>query len=395
MRQKVCFVPGLLPGEEALVQVTQNKKNFQRAEVVELLQASEHRRASPCPYQKECGGCPLMSLDYKEQFLWKKNSSEEAMRKFAGIDLIYEDLYPAQQRLFYRNKLTLFMEEGRVGLKRQRSSQLVPIENCIVADRAFTPFFGILEGKKDLFSVVLRRADEGVMVILQGEKLNKDEVLYSELERAGARSIYFCQQKKDNLSLSGKLYHLKGEKTLNYSVMDREFSLTPRSFFQIHQEQARKLYELVRDYANLQKHQSVLDLYSGQGTLGAYLSSYAGEVTGVEVIKEAVYYGSLRLPSGMKLLEGRVEAMELAKADVVVLDPPRVGVEGEVIQKILHMSPEKIIYVSCNPVTQARDIKRLLPFYKVERAGLVDLFPQTAHVESVILMQRHGLKEGK
>ncbi|NLY37266.1 MAG: class I SAM-dependent RNA methyltransferase [Tissierellia bacterium] len=389
INEKVCFVPGLLPGEEAFVEVIENKKNFQRGRVLELLQPSEHRVSSPCPYQGECGGCPLMPLEYNEQFLWKKNFSERTMKKMAGLDLIYGDLIPADKTLFYRNKLTLFIENGKVGFKEQRSSQVVPIENCMVADESFAPFFSILEGREDLFSAVLRKADEGVMVILQGERLKKDYKFYRELAEAGAKSIYFSEQKKGDPSLSGRLSHLRGEKTLSYHVMGREFSLTPRSFFQIHKEQARKLYELVRDFADLQKDQSVLDLYCGQGTLGAYLASYARNVIGVEVVQEAVNQAEQSIPSNMELLQGRVEHMDLPKVDVVILDPPRAGVEDQVIQKLLDMGPDKILYVSCNPVTQARDIKKLLTSYSVEKAGLVDLFPNTAHIESVMLLTRN------
>ncbi|HZK10426.1 MAG TPA: class I SAM-dependent RNA methyltransferase [Clostridia bacterium] len=387
--KKVCFIPGLLPGEEALIEVTENKKNYARGRVKEILHFSEHRREAPCAYQGDCGGCPLMPLEYKEQFLWKKSFSERTMKKIAGLDISYDDLIEADKRLYYRNKLTLFMDQGRVGLKRQASSQVIPIKECMVADKAFASFLPILEGRKGFFSLVLRKADEGVMVILQGEKLEKDERFYDELEKAGAESIYFCKQKKEARSLSGDLHRLRGEKTLPYHVMGREFSLTPRSFFQIHKDQARKLYELVKDYADLKKEDRVLDLYSGQGTLGAYLSPEAGEVLGVELIEEAVYYGSQRIPSTMKLLQGRVEDMELAQVDLVILDPPRGGLEEGLIKKLLAMKPERIIYVSCNPVTQARDLKKLLSSYKITRAGLLDLFPHTTHVESIILLQKN------
>lgn len=378
---KICFVPGLLPGEEALVEVTEDKKRFQRARVIKRIKSSSHRREAPCAHQQVCGGCPLMPWDDLQQFSWKKDFCEKTMEKIAGIAMSYEDLFPAEQTLHYRNKLTLFLEKGRLGLRKPLSQELAPIISCPLGDRSFQKFYTLLEGRRELSSVILRKADEGVLVVLIGKR-PPDESFLDQLERAGARSIYFARE-----AAEGSDQYLCGEKWLPYAVMGRSFSLTPRSFFQINPEQSEKLYRLVKTYAEPIKDEVILDLYSGQGTLGAYLSEGAKAVVGIEANGEAVRYGRKNLPQNMQLIHAKVEDTPLPQADTIILDPPRAGLKPSVIERIKEIRPKKIIYVSCNPVTQARDLA-LLKDYRILRAGLVDLFPQTSHVETVVLMSR-------
>lgn len=385
--KKVCFVPGLLPGEEALIEIVQKKKNFMRGRLVEILVPSPHRIEGGCEHSEDCGGCPLINLDYKEQFRWKLSFAKKSFEKMAKVDIDFEDLYPAEESFHYRNKLTLFLEDGRLGLRRPGSHKLAPIKACKLGDKSFDVFYPLLEGRRDLHSVILRRADKGGMLILIGEKPFKDEGFLDELMAAGAISIYHSREKKEDRSLSGKLIHLRGEKNPIFTVMDRKFSLTPRSFFQVNKAQADKLYKLVEEYLKPEGDERLLDLYSGQGTLGAYLAPHVEEVLGVEVVGEAVSFGKKSLPNNMSLIHSRVEDLDLPQMDSLIVDPPRAGLSPLVIKKILEISPEKIVYVSCNPVTQARDIA-LLDGYRVERAGLVDMFPNTAHVETVVLMSR-------
>lgn len=387
---KVCFVPGLLPGEEALIEITEEKARFSRGILIEVLKSSPARRKSPCAYQGDCGGCPIMHLDETEQILWKKNSTEKNMEKIAGVQIIFEDIFPAERTLGYRNKLTLFYKEGALAMRKANSHELVPIDDCLLAQKEMREILPFLQGQRELHSLVLRRGDQGMMVILQGEKFMENPELYENLEQAGVKSIYFCQQKQNLPALSGKITHVRGKRLLDYTVMDRNFSLSPRSFFQINQEQMEQLYELVLQYAELEKDNRVLDLYSGQGTLGAFVAGHCMEVIGIEFVEEAVELGEKHLPANMKLVQGKVEdhAKSLPKVDVVILDPPRAGLHPKVIEALMRIEPKRIVYVSCDPATQARDIKALLSAYKIERAGLVDLFPNTHHVESVALLSK-------
>lgn len=390
IEHKICFVPGLLPGEEALIEITEEKAKFSRGKLVKLIKKSPKRRESPCPYQGDCGGCPIMPLEDEAQFQWKKTSTEKNMEKLSGISLHFDDLLPADHCLGYRNKVTLFYQEGELAMRKANSHELVPIENCLLAEEELKLFFPLLKGQKGYDSVVLRSSDEGVMVILHGEKLKENLPFYDELIHLGASSIYFCKQKRNLPALTGRLIHLRGKKYLDYRVMERNFSLTPRSFFQINRAQMEKLYKLVLDYAELDKENRVLDLYSGQGTLGAYLAGHCKEVIGIEVVGEAVEMGRKHLPTNMTLLQGKVEdhSKGLPQVDVVIVDPPRAGLHQSVVNALLKMEPERIVYVSCNPATQARDMKVLKNAYEVKRAGLCDLFPNTYHAETIVLMSR-------
>ena len=385
--KKVCFVPGLLPGEEALIEITQKKKNFMRGRLIEILSPSPHRIEGGCQHSEDCGGCPLINFDYKEQFNWKLSFAKKSFEKMAMLEIEFRDLYPAEEIFHYRNKLTLFLEDGRLGLRRPGSHKLAPISTCKLGDRSFDAFYPLIEGRKDLHSLVLRKADQGAMVILIGEKSFKDVDLLDRLIEAGAISIYYSREQKESRSMSGRLTHLKGEKTPSFTVMDRRFSLTPRSFFQVNGAQADNLYQLVREYLDPKANEKLLDLYSGQGTLGAFLAPYVEEVLGVEVVEEAVRFGSKSLPNNMKLIHSKVEDLDLPQVDSLIVDPPRAGLSPSVIEKVLEISPKKIVYVSCNPVTQARDIA-LLEGYKMDRAGLVDMFPNTAHVEAIVKLKR-------
>ena len=392
IENQICFVPGLLPSEVALIEITEEKAKFSRGKIVKLINASPHRREVLCPYQGDCGGCPIMPLEDKAQFQWKKSSTEKNMEKIAGIRLHFDDLLPADKCLGYRNKVTLFYKEGELAMRKANSHELVPIENCLLAEEELKLFFPLLKGQKHYDSVVLRSSDEGVMVIVHGEKLKENPPFYDGLINQGAASIYFCKQKRNLPALSGKLIHLRGKKHLVYKVMERNFSLTPRSFFQINRAQMERLYKLVLDYAELDKENRVLDLYSGQGTLGAYLAGHCKEVIGIEVVGEAVKTGTKHLPKNMTLLQGKVEdySKNLPQVDVVIVDPPRAGLHQSVVNPLLKMEPERIVYVACNPATQARDLKMLGGKYKMKRAGLCDLFPNTYHVETVVLMSRAG-----
>ncbi|MBO8172880.1 MAG: 23S rRNA (uracil(1939)-C(5))-methyltransferase RlmD [Bacillaceae bacterium] len=433
-RKKVVFVNGVLPGEEISARVTRVEKNYIEAELVKVKKASPRRTDPVCSVYAECGGCQLQHVDYEGQLAGKQEHVEQAFQKYVSqFNPDRENAVPVPIRPIvgmedpwgYRNKAQLQVgtANGRLitGLYATGSHRLVDLSECPVQHPRTTEMIRITrdvleelkipaydERKRTgvirtiMARVGMETGESQLALITATENLPRKKELVTRLRSRmpDVKSIVQnINPKKTSLIFGEKTRVLWGEETIREKLGNLQFSLSPRSFFQLNPAQTVKLYDFVREAAALTGKESVVDAYCGVGTIGLWLAADAREVRGIEVIPEAVENARRNAElSGIRnvmFYEGKAEellprwAERGYKPDVLVVDPPRTGLDRKLLDTILAVKPERMVYVSCNPSTLAKDCDVLIKGgYQVKWIQPVDMFPQTGHVECCSLLVR-------
>ena len=413
------FVGRTFPGDEVAVRVTQMKKSYAKAELLEIIKASPVRISPACPHYKECGGCTFQEMDYKEQLVHKQSRVTEALRRIGGIeDPRVEQIVGMKSPLHYRNKAQFPIKDGRVGYFKAKSHDIVPIEECMLqADPALAlaKAFGAFLKKhpKNIYRhLVVKTAATGqVMAILVGNKndVSRLEELVECLDSAvvepySLESLILNINKKPDAQVMGtECITLAGKSHID-DILETDsgtikLEILPLSFYQTNPAQASALYSLVHQYADPKPTDTVLDLYCGAGSIGLSFAHKVARVIGVESVRPAILNANRNaVINGIvnaEFVHGKAEEvfetkLRDVKADLVILDPPRVGCDVRLLDSVIAISPKKLIYVSCNPATLARDIKHLTEngAYTLVEARPVDMFPWTNHVESICKLSR-------
>jgi 23S rRNA (uracil1939-C5)-methyltransferase len=377
---KIVFVNNALPKEIVDIKIVKDKKSYSEAIVLEYIKKSDKRIEPKCPYYEVCGGCDIMHMDYNEQHIFKLNKVKEIINKYTKVDssLIKEIIYDKQFN--YRNKVVLKVNE-KVGYYKKGSNDIVNIDNCLIADPAINEVILKLN-EMDLFNIneiTIRKLDK-IMILID---LSKDRKLDSFIELFDKANIV---KKINNEYL---LVH--GNDYISTKINGIEFRVSIESFFQVNNEVTHLLYSKIIEYAKESKN--VLDLFCGTGTIGMVISKYVDEVTGIEInnqaISDALVNKEINYITNINFINGDVynHLDDLKDIDLVIVDPPRSGLADKSIQQIIQMSPKKIIYVSCDPITLARDINKL-DNYSVKEITLFDMFPNTHHIESLVLIEK-------
>ena len=368
---KIIFVPDLLPNEEALVKIILDKKKYMVGEVVQLVKKSNYRIEPKCPYEN-CG-CALKSLDYLKTLEFKKDKVIDILKRYGEIEGVVKEIVSSRNIYAYRNKITLKVKDGKIGYFKNGTNDLIEINRCEIASKKSNEIIKVLKNSdlSNVREIVIKDFGE-VMLIIKGD-MNIEEL------KPLVNSIY----------INDRLVY--GKKFLIAKLGEFKFYVSKDSFFQVNMDVALKLYNKVLEY--LDGGKSVLDLYCGTGTISLFLSKYFDEVTGTEINEEAVKCAFLNKDlnniSNVRFICGDVsKEIHHLKADNIVVDPPRSGLTNEGINDILKISPERFVYVSCDPMTLARDLKLFKEKYKVKEVTLFDMFPWTYHVESVCLLIR-------
>ena len=386
---KIMFVENALPGEEVEIEVTKEKKQLKEARVTSYQSESLDRRIPPCPYYETCGGCHIMHMDYKKQLEWKQEKVKEILQKFLDKDISFP-IHPiiASEELGYRNKVT-FQVDSKIGYYAKGSNQIVPVKHCnLISEKKNLILSKLSEMQLDNCSQIVIRSSENfeqIMVIFHtNTDVNRKQIV--EALQPYVTSMY----------IKNKQYEcIYGDDSIEEKLGDYIFTISPDSFFQVNTKQAEKMYELVKKYAALEKEDSLLDLYCGTGTIGLYLSDKCKKVLGVEINKQAV--GDAKKNKQANHVENAEFAcsdvaniVDQIKADysVVIVDPPRSGLDSKTISYLKQWNVKRIVYVSCDPVTLARDLNLLKDVYEVVELTPIDMFPQTYHVETVVCLQR-------
>lgn len=386
IEDKVIFIEGALPQEEVLVKDLKLKKNYITATASTILKTSKERKQPECPYYEWCGGCQLMHQKYFEsQLLFKTNKVKDIFTKFSSLkEIPINEICTNLEDFYYRNKITLHVQNGQIGLYQKNSNQIVPIKRCMICNEDINQTLSLIEEKiqqKQLIKqiVIKTTSTHEIMIVINGEIEAKDLLC---LESEKIKSII----------LNHKV--IKGKDCIIEQIHHLKFKISANTFFQVNTKMIPVLYGIVEKYLKEKEYHNALDLYCGSGTISLLLSKKVEHVTGIEVIadaiKDAKYNARLNGITNVDFLLGKVEEhIDLFEnIDLIVVDPPRNGLDKNVIYNILRIKPQTVIYVSCDPITLVRDIEMLKEEYSLLEVTPVDMFPNTYHVESVVVLER-------
>lgn len=421
------FIEGALKGERVNVRIVKSKKNFAYGKLLEVIEPSLERCEAKCSINKRCGGCKLQHSTYKEQLNFKFERVKDCITKIGKLDeSIVQFPLGMDEPWRYRNKvqLPIGMVNGelKIGFFAPRSHEIIDMETCLIQDEIADKVVGItrswikknnikpynIDGKYDetgiLRHIMIRRGftTNEVMVVLvtNGSKLpNKDEFISLITENIpGIKSIVQnINSKPTNVILGQECITLWGESTISDYIGEFKFNISPLSFFQVNPVQTEVLYNKALEYAGLTGDETVFDAYCGTGTITLFLSQKAKKVYGVEIIPQAIENANINAKennaNNVEFFVGESEVVipdlinKGIKADVVVVDPPRKGCDVKLLNAITNIDAKKIVYVSCDPSTLARDLAILEGNgYKTVKVQPVDMFPHTAHIENVALL---------
>lgn len=376
---KVSFISNTIPEEVVDVRIVSSKKNINEGKVISYIEESNDRVIPKCPYYGECGGCDTAFIKYDKALEYKKDIVIDIMKRYADID-VNPDIVYDNNIYGYRNKISLKVYNGKLALVKEGTNELVNISRCLLVNENISKVIELFDSidLTKVSDIVLKGTDE-IMVIING---NIDSNLL----------ISFLNGYVSSIVLNDKVIY--GNDYINIKVSNYSYAVYPKSFFQVNTGMIEKLYDKVKEYTGNGKR--LLDLYCGAGTIGIYLSSNFEYVDGIEVNSDAVDGANLNKKinniSNINFECKKANELTNINYDVIVVDPPRAGLDNVTIGKLLESMADRIVYVSCNPITLARDIKLLSDKYEVCDITLFDMFPNTKHVESIVkLIKRNGV----
>ena len=418
---QVVFVHGAIRGETCDVLVMKVLKNAAFGKIAALVEPSPARRTPDCPYYGRCGGCNFRHMSYDEELWAKRARVQDALTRIGGAEVTVEEILGAEQPLHYRNKsIYPISPAGEVGFYRARSHQVVDVEHCLIqkpeadalaqAVRDYIARFRVepyneATGRGLLRHLYVRTSCRGeslACLLVNGSRLPHEQELVDMLRAAapGVCGVVLGENTRRGNAILGDRYRtLWGRDYLTDTLCGLELRLSVPSFYQVNHDQAQRLYEKALEYAGLTGRELAVDLYCGAGTITQVLARRARHVIGGEIVPEAIRDAedSARR-NGVENVEFLCgDASRLAaelrqrglRPDVICVDPPRKGLAPDVVEAAASMEPERIVYVSCDPATLARDAARFAPLgYRAVRACAVDLFPGTAHIETVVLLSK-------
>ena len=423
---QVVFVHGAVRGETCDVLVMKVLKNAAFGKIAALAEPSPARRQPDCPYYGRCGGCDFRHMSYEEELWAKRARVQDALTRIGGAEVTVEEILGAEQPLHYRNKsIYPISPAGEVGFYRARSHQVVHVEHCLIqkpeadalahAVRDYIARFQVepyneATGRGLLRHLYVRTSCRGeslACLLVNGQRLPHEEELVAMLRAAAPKTcgvVLGENTRRGNAILGDRYRTLWGRDYLTDTLCGLELRLSVPSFYQVNHDQAQRLYEKALEYAGLTGRELAVDLYCGAGTITQVLARRARHVIGGEIVPEAIRDAedSARR-NGVENVEFLCgDASRLAaelrqrglRPDVICVDPPRKGLAPDVVETAASMTPGRIVYVSCDPATLARDVARFAPLgYCPVRACAVDLFPGTAHIETVCLLSKLQSKE--
>ena len=417
----VVFVPHAVRGEEIDLRITKVMKTSCAGEIVKIHNPSPERMEPECPYAGKCGGCAYRHLTYPEELWAKRQRVQDALTRIGGLDLTVEEILGAKNPEHYRNKSQYPVgADGSIGFFQARTHKVVPIRRCLIqteaADRTAQAVgewmrrykisaYDETTGKGLVRHVcvrVNRKGESLCCVVVNGNKVPREPELAAYVTAAVPHTVGVLlnsNTRRGNVVLGDKYRTLFGWNYLMDTLCGLEFKLSMPSFYQVNRDQAEVLYGKALEFAGLTGNETVLDLYCGIGTITLCLAKAAKRVIGAEIVPPAIR------DAKENALRNHIENAEFfcgdaadiaaklesdgLRPDVVTVDPPRKGLAPEVIASVAAMGPEKVVYVSCDPATLGRDVKIFREFgYEAKRAAAVDMFPGTAHVETVVLLSR-------
>jgi 23S rRNA (uracil1939-C5)-methyltransferase len=419
------FVNNTIIGDKALVKVMKAGKSYGYARLVEIIRPSENRVIPRCPIADKCGGCQIMHMDYSKQLVYKEDKVRNCLERIGGFSNIpIETICGMDEPYYYRNKSQYPVgrnKEGNViiGFYAGRTHSIIDTEHCYIGAEINTPIIKFMRSfiedyniepyneeqhtgllRHILIRVGYTTGEVMVCLVINGKDIpHKKELIEGLISISGMKSICLnINTSKTNVILGDRIVALWGEPYITDYIGSIKYQISPLSFFQVNPIQTEKLYNIALEFADLHGNEIVWDLYCGIGTISLFLAQKAKQVYGVEIIPQAIEDAKTNAQlNGIENVEFYVGAAEEIlpkkheeeniRADVIVVDPPRKGCDKSLLDTILSIEPKRIVYVSCDPATLARDLKYLCEsMYEIKRVKPVDQFGHSVHVETVCLM---------
>lgn len=391
------FIENALPNEIVEVKILNVKKSYAEGKVVKYVTKSKDRVDVPCPYYDKCGGCDLMHQTYESSLDFKRKNLIELLCKFTKVNtnlFKINNVVKSDKNYYYRNKVTFHVENNKIGFYKENTNEIVEIDECIIINPIFNVALEIikkhLNDNKGLRKVIMKYGEytKELMIILDTTK-DIDEKLVKELTSKikVLKSLYKFYRNKYKL--------LYGEEYICEKLLDKTFKISPKSFFQVNTKQAEEMFKLVKKYIS-NSDKNILDLYCGIGVISIIINDENKKILGVDIVKDAINDANankkLNNASNIEYVASNVKnvlpVIKKAdkKLDVIIVDPPRSGIDKDSIKIINELLPKKLIYISCNPTTLCRDLNILKEKYEIKEITPFDLFPLTHHVETVSIL---------
>lgn len=373
INNKIVFVPKSLTNDICDIDIYKEYKKYSKGKINKILEASDLRIDSVCPYYDICGGCNISNLSYSEQLKFKVNKVKNIFKKYLDMD-INPRVIGSNKEYKYRNKIT-YHNDSKLGLIGEFDG-IIDIDKCLLVSDKVNELYGLIKNRdtKDVKLIMIKECDNGLILSITG-KMDVSN-LYDK-----CISIYMNNK---------CIYH----KENGYICINNiKYMVSNQSFFQVNTTNITNLYDEIIRYGNFKKTDKVIDLYCGVGSISLYIANYVKSVLGIEIIPEAIKdakkNASINNISNVEFICSDVAKVISDNLDgnILIVDPPRIGIDSHTIDIINNSKIDKMIYVSCNPMTLVRDLK-LLTNYKLTDISVVDMFPQTHHVECVCLLER-------
>ena len=437
---KVIFLPNVVPGDVVDVQTMKKRKAYYEGKAIKIHEFSEHRTDVVCEHFGACGGCKWQNMQYSQQLFYKNQEVYNNLKRIGKIELPeFEPILGSEKQFFYRNKMefgfsnarwmtdaeiqsgTEFDNKNALGFHIPRMwDKILDIEKCHLqqdpsneirneikrfANENGLTFFNARNHEGLLRTLMIRTASTGeIMVLVQffeNDKANRELLLNFISERFPEITslLYVINNKANDTLYDQDIKLFKGRAYILEEMEGLHFSINAKSFYQTNSDQAYELYKITRDFAGLTGEELVYDLYTGTGTIAQFVSKKAKKVIGVEAVPDAILDAKANAERNnitnceffvgdMKNVFNDEFIATHGHPDVIITDPPRDGMHKDVVAQIMKIAPEKVVYVSCNSATQARDLALMDEMYQVTRVRPVDMFPQTHHVENVVLLEK-------
>ncbi|MEA3423544.1 MAG: 23S rRNA (uracil(1939)-C(5))-methyltransferase RlmD [Bacillota bacterium] len=417
------FIDGAVPGDVVEAKIVELKKNYAIGEIVNIIKESDVRTNPLCKHFNDCGGCQIQNIKYDEQLKIKKQVVKDALERIGNQkDFVLFDTLGMENPFHYRNKSSLPLDKNKkIGFYKKRSHDLVSIDECVIQGQIMNEIMN--EIQKKILELNISTYDEKIhkgllrhIVIRESKSHNNLMIIFATNGKSfkGLDMLvdYLIEKFPQIISVYQSINKDKGNRIMGYNnkliygkdeiidtINEYSFKISPNSFFQVNNIQTEKLYQTALDYAELKGDEIVFDLYCGIGTITQFLAKNAKKVYGIEsvgsAIDDAVENTKLNDIDNVEYISGKAEkeidqllGMRIIP-DVIVVDPPRKGLDTKLIDKIIDVKPDKLIYISCKPSTLARDIRILTQNgYTLEKVQPVDMFPHTMHVETIVALSK-------
>lgn len=419
------FIPNAIKGEKIRILIVKVLASHAFGKIIEIIKKSEYREDSDCKTYKRCGGCSLRHVKYSETLKIKQNAVQSLVNKTLENKIIVEETVGMDIPYHYRNKAQYpvgLNKEGKpvMGVFANRTHEIIPIETCYIQNKqseeiAKYIFNFLINHKIKLYDeksgkglvrhivtkIGIKTNEVMCIIVINGNELPYEDILVDELinKFGNIKSIVKnINTKNTNVILGAESINLYGDGYIKDILGDFTFKISPMSFYQVNPVQAEKLYDLGVKMADIGKNDIVFDLYCGIGTISLFMSKFAKEVYGVEIVEEAIIAAKenayINNVTNTKFIAGDVEKIlddlinvKKVIPDIIMLDPPRKGLDNTSIENIRKVRPKKVVYISCNPATLVRDLAKLEDIYMVKSIKPVDMFPFTSHVECCSVLE--------